>query len=273
MLHLVGLKNRLGLGSLLICGALATASHAAITDLSTWTQVQDPPNVNFTSTLSSSQATLLAGNAAVPSGTDIGYQSVNGNTPATSTAGYAFDPASSFSVAIDFSMSFSNSPTGGLAIGFGIGEDINGENSAGAVMFTQTGSPQLFFGGAARTNDVTAPAQPIFVGASLAGSLFATYDAPSGNIVLGASNTPGAASPAGTTTFAGLQNGWNDTLLLSSFFLRSDNTLGQAWTSGNGEAVFSNFRVLSGTPLAVPEPGSLALLSLATLALRLRRRR
>lgn len=255
-----------------LCVAQAGVSHAAITDFTTWTQVQDPPHANFTASTTATQATLLASNGPIPSGTDIGYQSVNGSTPALSTAGHAFDPASSFSVAIDFNLAFANSPAGGLAIGFGVGEDGDGENSAGAVMFTQNGAPQLFFGGAARTNDVTASPQPIFVGAALTGSMFASYDAATGNITLGASTTPGAASPAGTTTFTGVQNGWDNTLLLTSFFLRSDNSLGQAWQSGNAQAVFSNFRVLSGSPTAIPEPATLATFAFAT-ALLLRRRR
>src|SRR5687767_7762990 len=106
-----------------LLAARAPSAEAAITDLSTWTLVQDPPNANFTVTPHPTAKILLAGNGAVPSGTDIGYQSVNGPTPAASTAGHAFDPAASFSVAIDYTMSFANTPSGGLAIGFGIGED------------------------------------------------------------------------------------------------------------------------------------------------------
>lgn len=262
---------RIALGVLGLCVASASVSHAGILDLTTWTQVQDPPNVNFTASATSTQATLLAGSGAVPSGTDIGYQSVNGLTPATSTAGHAFDPASNFSVAIDFNLAFSNTPTGGLAIGFGIGEDGDGEDSAGVVMLTKNGAPQLFFAGAARINDVTQPPQGIFVGASLTGSMFATYDATTGDITLGASPTPGAASPSGTTTFTGLQNAWDNTLLLSSFFLRSDATLGPAWTSGNAQAVFSNFRVLGGSPTVIPEPASIAMLAFGAMLLLLRR--
>jgi hypothetical protein len=249
------------------------SASAAITDLTTWTQVQDPPHGNFTASATPTAATLLAGNGAVPSGTDIGYQSVNGLTPALSSAGYAFNPAASFSVAIDFAMTFANSPTGALAIGFGIGEDGNGANSAGAVMFTANGTPQLFFGGAARIDDVTQPAQAILVPASASGTLFASYDAASGNITLGAAPTMSAVAPLGTTTFTGIQNSWDDTDLITSFFLRSDSTLGPAWQGGNGQAVFSNFRVLSGSPVVVPEPSGLAMLALTATAFARRRRR
>jgi hypothetical protein len=249
-------------------------ARGAITDFTSWTLVQDPANANFTSSVSATQATLLAGNGAIPAATDIGYQSVDGETPAGSSAGYAFDPANNFQVAIDFNISFSNTPTGGLAIGFGVGEDRDGMNSAGAVLLLNNGSPSAVFGAAARIDDQTQTPQAILVLGSLSGSLFASYDVASGNITLGASQTAGAAAPSGTTTFSGLQNSWNNGDLLTSFFLRSDNTLGQAWQSGNGQAVFSNFRVLSGSPTAVPEPTSLTFLCVSGFALsRLRNRR
>jgi hypothetical protein len=247
-----------GLACLLVLAA-SGAARGAITDLTTWTEIQDPPNPSFTASTTSSQATLLAGNGAIPSGTDIGYKSVNGLTPALSTAGHAFDPSSSFSVAVDFNLTFANAPSGALAIGFGIGEDGDGANSAGAVMFTSNGSPSLFFGAAARVNDVNQPGGLIPVAASPSGTLFASYDATSGDVRLGATPAPGAAAPTGTAVYPAIQNLWAGGDLLASFFLRSDATLGPAWQGGNGQAVFSNFRVLSGSPTAiVPEPSGLA---------------
>jgi hypothetical protein len=241
--------------------------QADITDFTTWTQVQDPAHANFTSSVNAAQATLFAGNGHVPDGTDIGYQTVNGQTPATSNAGHAFDPAGDFTVAIDFNLSFANNPDGALAIGFGIGEDRDGVNSAGAVMFTNDGSPFLFFAGNARVDDVDQGPQAILVGASLSGSLFASYDASSGDVTLGASQTPGAAGPTGSTTFSAIQNSWAGGFLLASFFLRSDDAIGDEWQSGNGQAVFSNFRSLNGEAIAVPEPGVIALLPIAAAAL------
>lgn len=252
--------------------AVAQRADAAITDFTTWTQVQDPAHVNFTGSANATQATLVAANGAVPAATDIGYQTVNGATPATSTAGYAFNPASDFTVAIDYNMSFANTPTGTLAIGFGIGEDRDGTNSAGAVMITNNGSPFLFFGASARIDDVTQSPQAILLGASLSGSLFATYVASSGNVILGASTTTGAGSPAATTTFTGIQNSWDGGLLLASFFLRSDGSLGSPWQSGNGQAVFSNFRIIAGESVGVPEPCAMSLLPLIGLILSRRRK-
>ncbi len=265
-----------GLACLLLpASGAAQEARGAITDLTTWTQIQDPPNPNFTSSATVSQATLLAGNGAIPSGTDIGYKSVNGLTPALSTAGHAFDPSSSFAVAVDLNMTFANAPSGALAIGFGIGEDGDGANSAGAVMFTSNGSPQFFFGAAARVNDVNQPSGVIPVAASLSGTLFASYDATSGNVTLGATPAMSAAAPTGTALYPAIQNSWAGGDLLTSFFLRSDATLGPAWQGGNAQAVFSNFRVLSGSPIAiVPEPSGLAIVLVSLVAAAsLRRRR
>jgi hypothetical protein len=243
-----------------------TACQADILDFNSWTLVQDPPHANFTSTVdSSSQITLRATGGPIPPATDIGYQSVNGNTPAASTAGHAFDPSADFSVAVDFSLSFA-SAVGGLGIGFGIGEDKNGENSAGVALLTVNGSPSLFFGAVARVNDVNQSPQAILVGGQNSGRLIASYQNATGNVTLGVS-TNGDDIPEGTTTFSGIQNSWNGGLLLTSFFLRSDNSLGAAWTSGTANAVFSNFHVISGTPIAVPEPSMFMLAGLALLGL------
>jgi hypothetical protein len=244
---------------------VSSSSQAAITDFNTWTQVTDPSHANFTGSIdTATQISLLATGGPVPSSTDIGYQSVNGNTAATSTTGFAFSPSANFQVAVDFALNFQNTPDGGLAIGFGIGEDIDGENSAGAIVFTQDGATS-FLGAAARINDVNQAAQLVQLGGPASGSLFAAYNAASGDVTLGF-GTVGAASPSSTKTYAGIQNSWNNDLLLASFFLRSDISLGQAWTSGNAIATFSNFRVLAGTPIAVPEPNALVLFILGGIA-------
>lgn len=241
-------------------GASAFPAAADITDFTNWTQVQDPPNANFTGSTTMSAATLLAGNGPVPNATDIGYQSVNGVTPATSTAGYMFDYTQSFSVAIDYSISFANNPNGFLSLGFGIGEDGLGMNSAGMVMVTQNGSPFGTFAGAARANDADAGSFITILPSTLSGSLFVSYDAVTGTITGGASQTPGAGSSSASGSFNMLQDQWNDENLLTSFFIRSGPL--SPWAGGNAEAVFSNFRVLEGQPTALPGPSALALMAI-----------
>ena len=261
------------ISSWLLAGAFLVTPpvFAGIVDFTEWTRVQDPPDGNFVGSVdSASQVTLSATGGPVPSATDIGYQSVNGQTAASSTAGYAFDPAADFSVAVDFSLDVSG--TGGLGIGFGIGEDRDGANSAGVAMLTMDGEPQLFFGGVARIGDVTQAPQVIPVLAQDSGRLIVSYTAASGDVQLGVSIN-GDDAPESFTIFPGLQNSWNDEPLLSSFFLRSDDTFGSAWTSGTADAVFSDFHVISGTPLAVPEPSSLCLIGVTLAVLLCVRRR
>lgn len=250
--------------------------RADILDFNDWTRVEDPADSNFTSlVISPTEVQLLAGDGPVPSGTDIGYQSVDGTTAAASTAGYAFSPAADFAVAIDFNLAFQPSGNvGGLAIGFGIGEDRDGTNSAGAVLLSQNGSFALspVFGAAARVNDVTQTPKLILLAAQSSGSFFASYDAASGNVTLGVGGA-GAASPTATAIYEGIANQWNGDWLFPAFFLRSDAVLGQAWTSGGADARFTNFRVLSGEPVAVPEPGVVAMFVLGGLSLAFGRRR
>jgi hypothetical protein len=252
---------------------LATAPlFGGMIDFTTWSEVQDPPSAYFVGSVDSpSRATLSVTGGPVSAATDIGYQSINGNSFASSTSGYAFDPSSDFSVAVDFSLAASGS--GGLGIGFGIGEDRNGANSAGVAMMTVNGVPAFFFGGAARINDVNQPAQLIPVAAQSSGRLVLSYNAASGNVQVGVS-TNGDDTPEGAATFNGIEKNWNNQPLLASFFLRSDNSLSSAWTSGTASAVFTDFHVISGTPIAVPEPSSIALLAIAAgILLYVRRKR
>ena len=257
---------------LLACWLMCVTANAAITDLSTWTLVEDPPNANFSAIQTSTNVTLGAG-GPVPAGVDIGFQSVDGSTVSNSTVGHFFDPNSDFSIAIDYAWNF-NSAAGFLGLGFGIGEDSAGENSAGVAMLTSNGSPFLTFGGAARVND--ADQTPITLGitpSTLSGSMFVSYEASSGDIILGASTTPGAAGPTVTGTYSGIQNQWNDEDLLASFFIRSDGPPGSQWLGGDANAVFSNFRVLSGSPVAIPEPSTFGILSVVCIFATTRRRR
>lgn len=254
------------LGTLMAGACLPVSACADIVNFNEWTLVEDPPHQNFTNSVdSSSQITLSAIAGPIPSGTDIGYQSVNGSDVANSISGWAFDPAFDFAVAVDFNLSF-GSPTGGFSIGMGIGEDSDGTDSAGVILASLNGG-FLTFVGAARANDVTQPPVPIGVAGQANGRFIVSYDAASGDVILGVS-TNGDDTPEGIGTFDGIQDTWDDESLLVSFFARGDNGL-VSWSSGTADAVFTNFHVTSGTPFAVPEPSTfyLAILSLLSLVL------
>jgi hypothetical protein len=258
---------------LAICGMLLACSGARgdFSNFNDWTLVEDPPHPNFSAQITSSTAILTAGNGAVPIGVDIGLKSITGNTPATSTAGYAFSPNSDFTLAIDYAIAFSGTPAGVLGIGFGIGEDANGQNSAGIAMLTSGGSPLFNYAAVSRINDVNQNNVVVPLNASLNGSLFISYLASSGDVLVGAATTPGAANATATATLAGIQNQWNNSDLIASFFLRSDLTGWQG--GGTATATFSNLRVLAGQPTAVPEPTSAAVLLVVAAACSMRRSR
>jgi len=271
---------------LLLAASLASAAAQAgsITDLSQWRLVEDPPDGHFSGSADTNTATLTASGGPIPSGTDIGFQSVDGNTVASSGAGFYFSPDQSFALAIDFSLAFGTGAGGTLGIGFGIGEDIDGADSAGVAMLTNNGTAFGTFSAAGRVGDSNQIPVPISVSAALEGSMFVTYDALTGDVSLGASQTRDAAVPGGSATYTGIQNNWDDDGLLVSMFLRSQEVdlrpilFASAWQSGDAEAVFSNLRVLSGTPIPIapagvaPLPPSLALLAPGLLLLRPRRR-
>jgi hypothetical protein len=260
-------------------GVLSSAAAAApITDFTSWTLTQDPPNLLFTGSSTGTSATLTAGNGSIAAGTDIGFASVNGTTVVGSTVGNFFSPASSFALAIDYDLTAAlpaGTSTSAIFIGFGIGEDATGIDSAGVTLgaVNFNGAPLLGLAAAARVNDVTQPSGPITGSAGAAGTFFVSYDQPTGNVVVGAANTPNAATPTGSSTFTGLANGWDGQDLLASFYMRSDNPNGlPAWNGTSATALFSNFRVLGGTPIAVPEPGTAALVVISGIGLWLRRR-
>jgi hypothetical protein len=236
--------------------ALAVAS---ITDFNTWDPVEDPYHENFTGSVdSASQITLRATAGPIPSGTDIGYQSVNGDAVADSTAGWAFDQSSDFSVSVDFSVFFED-PEGGFSLGMGIGVDRHGTDSAGILLASQNGG-LLTFGGASRVND--APHSLIGLGfGQSTGRFLVSYEAASGDVVLGVS-TDGDNTAEASGTFDGIQNLWDDQPLLVAVFARGDNGISN-WSSGTAEVVFSNFNVIAGEPFeiaassTVPEPSSI----------------
>lgn len=238
------------------------AVAAAITDLQQWSLIEDPEHPNFSATVDASGATLSS-TGPVPSATDIGYASVNGDDVAGSTGGYYFDPASDFVVAIDFDLSAA-SAVGGSAIGFGVGEDIDGTDSAGVVLGILNGAPTLY-STAGRVGNVDEPLELFAQGGTTAGRMFVNYSAATGDIVLGVSPNAGDGMATEVKLLQGIQNRWDDDPLLVSFFLRSQAVSPfPAISSGSLDAVFSNLEVLAGTPIAViPEPTSLALIALA----------
>ena len=268
-----------------VCVLVGTSGNAlaAITDLTEWTRVVDPFDPSFSGSATATTATLLAADGVVPVATDIGYQSVNGQTAATSSSGYFFKPSSNFALAVDYGVSFTGSPSGVLALGFGIGEDSDGMDSAGGGFSFVDGVPFLVFGGAARVNDMNQLPVALPLAATMTGSLFVAYDAATGSVVIGASQSQGAVAPTLTDEFAGIQNQWNDQDLVASFFVRSAEvppfapvgTLAGWNGGGTAEVQFSNVRVLAGTPmaLAIPEPSAAALFGAASIAWMVRTRR
>lgn len=257
----------------IVAFCVSTSQAANIDDLGTWTLAEDPPHPNLSATLDSSTQATLSANGAVPATVDIGYQSVDGADVANSTAGHYFSAGESFSVAIDFEVS-ANASMGLAGIGFGIGEDAAGNNSAGVGLAILNGTPTTF-SGASRINNVTQPIAPLPLAATSSGRFFVAYDEPSGDITYGVNPIPGSLTPSSGAVFSGLQNNWPGEDLLVSFFLRSDTFLiAGPLSSGSVDAVFSNFTVLSGTAVAaVPEPGTIFLVLTGMGALLIRRRR
>ena len=264
------------IGCMIIGQLLSTSARAGIIDLSQWTLVQDPPHPQLTSTIDSdARISLRATGGPIPTGTDIGYQSVNGFDVGSSSAGWAFDPGSSFSVALDFNLTF-GSPIGGFTIGLGIGEDRDGTDSAGVVLTSQNGLISPFFG-AARVNDVTQ--SPVLAGVpgQATGRFIVSYDAATGDVSVGVS-TNGDDTPEGFGVFSQIQNSWDNEKMLVSFFARGDNGFFQ-WTSGTANAIFSDLHVISGAPESiaptsvVPEPSALLLLGSGAIGLIVRGRR
>jgi hypothetical protein len=267
---------RIGLFALAMASLCGAASALSIADLSTWTLNQDPAHPGMTALPVSSVGAPLNAFGPVPSGTDIGYASVDGSDVANSSKGYYFDPATSFHVAIDFAL-LTRSTTGGAGIGFGIGEDAEGLNSAGVGLGVINGQP-IAFSTAGRIGDVDQPLQllttaPLIDASSggainrSSGRLFVEYDSATKDVTLGVSTTPGAAAPSETQTLSAIGAAWNGDPLLVSLFLRSQSVSVIPPLQGGFVGVtFSNFEVLSGTPITIPEPTTTVLAALALFA-------
>lgn len=230
---------------------------ATVTDFDTWTPVADPPHAGMSGTVDGPGQVTLVASGAVPAGTDVGFQSVNGADVAGSTAGHYFSAATSFEAAVDFGFTAAGS-VGLGAIGFGLGEDGAGTDSAGVALSILNGAA-FAFGGGARVGDVTQAPVALGLGASSSGRFFVGYDAPSGDVTFGVSATPGAGAPDATGVFTGIGNLWDGEDLLLSLFLRSDVL---ALSAGTVTAVFGDLEVLAGAPVtAVPLPPAAGLLA------------
>lgn len=245
-------------------------TNADIVDFDDWTEIQDPAHPNLVAERNSSaQVTLKALGGPIPAGHDIGFASINGFDVATASDGWYFQHDQDFSIAIDYDLSFVGAD-GGFSIGFGIGEDIAGMDSAGIVLATQDGGLVSYAAGS-RVGDTDNGTTLLGLTPENAARFLVQYEAATGTIGLGVS-LDGDDVAEELVELDGLQDLWDDQGLLVSFFARSDNSL-FSWQDGTAEAVFSDFRVISGAVTAVPEPGSAWALALVSLGLLARRRR
>ncbi|MEM7622165.1 MAG: hypothetical protein AAF235_03075 [Planctomycetota bacterium] len=257
---------------------LAQPADAQVADLRTWSVTEDPPNPFFeVGPVSAGAIVLRAVDASaaplgiIPAGTDLGFQSIDGLTVASSTAGTAFRADEAFRVAIDYSAAFFDAGTG-LSFGFGIGEDRAGVSSGGAAVRTQSGAPVNPFGqgpagGAATVNDSSTIAfftPPVCAeSSSLSGSLHVIYDPVAGILTTGW-GPPGSAAPTSSGDLPVVQfvggadaTRWSGADLAAAFFVRSDlitvpflPTVSSPWSTGLAEVTFSNVRVVSGADAA-----------------------
>jgi hypothetical protein len=233
------------------------ATAASITDLSTWTQVVDPPHPNLFTLQNVPTQTTLRADGTAPSGVDIGYASVNGPTVAGSTAGHFFDPRSDFVLSIDYDLTAVSS-VGVAGIGFGIGESTTGENSAGIAIALVNGAP-LTAVVASRVNDVNQTPLLTWNAPTASGSLHIFYSGTTQEVTFGVS-LQGFAQLIRQRTLTGVTSRWSKSPLIPSFFLRSEGL-----SSGEVTAVFSNLRLLDGVTMPVPEPTTSLLAILGAL--------
>ena len=246
------------------------ASATSITNLTEWTLIEDPQDPGMSAMIDSpSQATLTATGSINP-GVDIGYGTIDGMDVATSTSGFYFSPNEDFTVAIDYDIS-SLMSMGLGGIGLGIGEDVLGTDSAGIGIALQDGM-WLAAAGAARDGNMDAGTEILLTTPALSGRLFVEYNSITGSVILGINSIQGSNVPGATATLNGVQNLWDDQGLLASFFLRSEGAFNlTGLSSGTLTAVFSNFEVLEGTPIVIPEPSAAMLALLAASGASLRR--
>ena len=182
-------------------------------------------------------------------------------------SGYYFDPSTSFSIAIDFDTSLRRSGGRGFGVlGFGINEQQSGGDSFEVTLGFRDILLRDFIATGYANGAVQQRRALNGIGGSSAyetGRFFIEYDSLTRSVVVGASATPGSSTPTATARLQGNQQQPNDTPLIASFFFRAEEEgFRTGILSGRYQTVFSNFEVLSGSPIAVvPEPTTL----LATL--------
>ncbi|MEM6314975.1 MAG: hypothetical protein AAF743_12860 [Planctomycetota bacterium] len=221
---------------------------------SQWSLLEDNP-AELSLIEASGQLGIVATGSA--SNTDDAIYLSNGST------GFRLSTADPFSIAIDYELSaFGDVSSAGDAFGivFGVGEDLDGQNSA-AIGYgvTNIGAGNLVAATvASRTND-NQTIDAIGGSAPDTGTFVIDYVPGTDTLTL---TTGGFSTP-----LVGLVDGtWSADALFVSFGAR-----GGGFSTQPSTAFFDDFRLNSGTVVPIPEPASLGLLTVACIALRRRR--
>lgn len=168
------------------------------------------------------------------------------------TQGFRMSTASDFEIQIDYN--YTNfAGTGTVALVFGVGVDPNGEDSA-AIGFSRSSNIFLnrALGIAYRIGgpQTEVPLTLYLNNAADTGTFTVSYDVSSDTLTLGRIGDTGDVPGL-------VQGSWgNPDELWVSFGAR-----GEGLTLNSGEAYFDNFEIISGTAVAIPEPGTMALLA------------
>ncbi|MEM6392888.1 MAG: PEP-CTERM sorting domain-containing protein [Planctomycetota bacterium] len=256
--------------------AAAPLASAQITDLNNWFLVEDDPNGSLTATVAPDGSSVtLSINGPINANDDIGLSTINGFDAGTSSLGFAFDPAQSFRAAIDFNVSNTAGILGSLALGFGLGEDIDGTDSVGAGILLVPSLPATQGFVAALDGDTLVGSFPLSGVPTFPGSLIVDYDAGTGNVLAGYAG-PGDSDFVQVGPPAPVGPLWDNEPLILSLFINGGAPVGtgvSAVVNGPATVTFSNPRVIPGSPFVIPEPSAIALLVLGVLPFTARRRR
>ena len=219
-----------------------------------WSLLQDDP-ANLALTESGGVLNLTA--TGIGSNNDDALYLSNGPN------GFRLSTADPFDMQIDYAFTATGGGTitgDALGLVFGLGEDLDGRNSAAiGYGITDLGVVDASFGAVTfRVDDVQAPPT---AGLSIppTGTFRITYTPATDTLVF----TAGASS----VPLAGIvQGAWQADAVFVSFGGR-----GTGFTTGIGDATLDNFALNSGTVVAVPEPVAVSLLAASGLLLRRRR--